>query len=69
MIAYVVIAFVSGAWDGSTLVPFFTQGSGGSTGFLAMVPTAMTGYGSIVAMAFMVSEVKNPNKTCLSELS
>lgn len=62
MIAYVVIAFVSGAWDGSTLVPFFTQGSGGSTGFLAMVPTAMTGYGSIVAMAFMVSEVKNPNK-------
>ena len=62
MIAYVIIAFVSGAWDGSTLVPFFTQGSGGSTGFLAMVPTAMTGYGSIVAMAFMVSEVKNPNK-------
>lgn len=62
MIAYIVIAFVSGAWDGSTLVPFFTQGSGGKTGFLAMVPTAMTGYGSIVAMAFMVSEVKNPNR-------
>lgn len=62
MIAYVVIAFVSGAWDGSTLTPFFSQGAAGNTGFLAMVPTAMTGYGSIVAMAFMVSEVKNPNR-------
>lgn len=62
MIAYVVIAFASGAWDGATLTPFFSQGAAGNTGFLAMVPTAMTGYGSIVAMAFMVSEVKNPNR-------
>ena len=62
MIIYIVVAFVSGAWDGATLTPFFTQGSAGTTGFLAMVPTAMTGYGSIVAMAFMVSEVRNPNR-------
>ena len=34
----------------------------GATGFLASVPTAMVGYGSIVAIAFMVSEVRDPNK-------
>ena len=62
MAVYIGVAFTTGAWDGATLTPFFTQGSAGSTGFLAMVPTAMVGYGSIVAMAFMVSEVKNPNK-------
>ena len=62
MAVYIGVAFTTGAWDETTLTPFFTQGSAGSTGFLAMVPTAMVGYGSIVAMAFMVSEVKNPNK-------
>ena len=62
MVAYIAISFGSGQWDANLLTPFFTQGSAGSTGFLAMVPTAMTGYGSIVAMAFMVSEVKNPNR-------
>lgn len=62
MLIYIVLAFTSGAWDGATLSPFFSQGAAGNTGFLAMVPTAMTGYGSIVAMAFMVSEVKNPNR-------
>lgn len=62
MVIYIGVSFGSGAWDGALLTPFFTQGAGGSTGFLAMVPTAMVAYGSIVAMAFMVSEVKNPNK-------
>ncbi|MCI8638520.1 MAG: APC family permease [Coprococcus sp.] len=62
MIIYIVLAFTSGAWDSNMLNPFFSQGTSGSTGFLAMVPTAMTGYGSIVAMAFMVSEVKDPNR-------
>ena len=62
MVAYIAISLGSGEWDSALLTPFFTQGSAGSTGFLAMVPTAMTGYGSIVAMAFMVSEVKNPNR-------
>ena len=42
--------------------PFFSQGAGGTTGFLSAVPIAMTGYGSIVAVSFMVQEVKNPNK-------
>lgn len=62
MAIYVGISFGSGAWDSSMLTPFFSQGAKGSTGFLRMVPTAMVGYGSIVAMAFMVSEVKDPNK-------
>jgi amino acid transporter len=62
LIIYVCVAFFGGSWDASTIVPFFSQGSGGSTGFLKAVPTAMVGYGSIVAIAFMVSEVKNPNK-------
>ena len=62
MLIYIVVAFTSGAWDGEMITPFFTQGAGGSTGFLAVVPTAMVAYGSIVAMAFMVSEVKDPNR-------
>lgn len=62
MIIYVIVSFTSGAWDSSMMTPFFTQGAGGSTGFLAVVPTAMVAYGSIVAMAFMVSEVKDPNR-------
>ena len=63
MLIYAGVGLTSDAWDGSTLVPFFTQGVSGSGGFLASVPTAMVAYGSIVAMAFMVSEVRNPNKT------
>lgn len=62
MFIYIGLAFGSGAWESEALTPFFSQGAAGNTGFLAMVPTAMTGYGSIVAMAFMVSEVKDPNR-------
>ena len=62
LLVYACIALFSGKWDTAMLSPFFTQGVGGSTGFLASVPTAMIGYGSIVAIAFMVSEVKDPNK-------
>lgn len=62
MAIYIGVSFESGVWDSSMLTPFFSQGAKGSTGFLRMVPTAMVGYGSIVAMAFMVSEVKDPNK-------
>ncbi|MCI9217477.1 APC family permease [Lachnospiraceae bacterium 42-17] len=62
MIIYIAVAFGSGAWEAEAMTPFFTQGAGGSTGFLSMVPTAMVAYGSIVAMAFMVSEVKDPNR-------
>lgn len=59
---YICVCFFGGKWDGAMLSPVFTQGAGGSTGFLSAVPTAMIGYGSIVAIAFMVSEVKNPNR-------
>lgn len=62
MAIYIAVAFGSGAWDSALLTPFFTQGAGGSTGFLTVVPTAMVAYGSIVAIAFMVSEVRDPNK-------
>lgn len=59
---YVIACFCGGSWDSSMLEPFFTQGKTGTFGFMAAVPTAMVGYGSIVAIAFMVSEVKNPSK-------
>lgn len=59
---YVIACFCGGSWDFSMLEPFFTQGKTGTFGFMAAVPTAMVGYGSIVAIAFMVSEVKNPSK-------
>ncbi len=63
MAIFMVVAFCSGQWDSSNFVPFFTQGTGGSMGFLSAVPVAMLAYGSIVAIAFMVGEVKNPKKT------
>lgn len=63
LLIYVGVSLFGGSYDVKLLQPFFTQGSGGSGGFLAAVPTAMVGYGSIVAMAFMVSEVKDPNRT------
>ena len=59
---YVITCFCGGSWDAELLTPFFTQGSNGTFGFMGAVPTAMVGYGSIVAIAFMVSEVKNPSK-------
>jgi len=59
---YVFACFCGESWDFSMLEPFFTQGKTGTFGFMAAVPTAMVGYGSIVAIAFMVSEVKNPSK-------
>ncbi len=62
MLIFIVVGIFGGSWDSSLLTPFFSQGAAGSTGVLSVVPTAMVGYGSIVAIAFMVSEVKNPNK-------
>lgn len=59
---YVLACFLGGSWDGAMLTPFFTQGKTGTFGFMAAVPTAMVGYGSIVAIAFMVSEVRNPSR-------
>ncbi len=62
LLIYIGVTACSGAWDITLLTPFFSQGNSGSMGFLTMVPTAMVGYGAVVTMAFMVSEVKNPNK-------
>lgn len=62
MLIFICVGIFGGSWDSSLITPFFSQGVQGSTGFLRVVPTAMVGYGSIVAIAFMVSEVKNPNK-------
>lgn len=62
MMIYVCVSIFGGEYDPSLLTPFFTQGEIAGTGFLAAVPTAMVGYGSIVAIAFMVSEVRDPDK-------
>lgn len=63
MAIYIIVAFFSGQYDSSLLIPFFSQGVSGKFGFLSAVPTAMVGYGGVVAIAFMVSEVKDPNRT------
>lgn len=63
MVAYAGIALFGGSWSASNFVPFFTQGAKGTAGFIQAVPNAMVGYGSIVAIAFMVGEVRNPNRT------
>lgn len=69
MLIYIVTAFVSGQWNIGNFDNFFGQGSMGTFGFLQAVPNAMTGYGSIVAIAFMVGEVKNPNRTVPKSLA
>jgi amino acid transporter len=59
---FLITAFTSGAWDSSLFTPFFSQGAGGAGGFLQATPVAMVAYGTIVAAAFIVSEVKNPQR-------
>ncbi|WP_461810798.1 APC family permease [Faecalimonas sp.] len=62
MLVYVVVAFThpNFCWDNFS---HFFDGGMGKTGWIEAIPNAMTGYGSIVAIAFMVSEVHEPNKT------
>lgn len=60
---FIFAAFFSGQWDATMFSPFFTQGSYGATGFLSVTPIAMVAYGSIVAAAFMVGEIKSSEKT------
>lgn len=62
MLVFVGVGFFGGSWDASMITPFFTQGALGASGFVSAIPNAMVAYGSIVAIAFMVSEVKDPNK-------
>ena len=60
---YVIAAFGTHSYNTQLLKPFFSQGVGGKLGFLSSVPIAMVGYSAIVAIAFMVSEVRNPRRT------
>ncbi len=63
MLIYIVTSFSSDTFTCSNMVPFFTQGSNGRFAFLSCVPTAMLGYGNIVSMTYLVSEVRNPERT------
>ncbi|KUO73352.1 MAG: amino acid permease [Clostridia bacterium BRH_c25] len=63
MIVFIGIALFSGQWDASLLSPFFSQGAEGTWGFMGAIPVAMVAYGSIVAVAFMVGEIKDPGRT------
>lgn len=69
MVVFVAVALFSGQWDASMLVPFFTQGAEGTWGFMSAIPIAMVAYGSIVAVSFMVGEIKDPNKTVPKAMS
>ncbi len=60
---YVGTALFGGSYDASLLTPFFSQGAGGTFGFLSAVPTAIIGFSSIMAVAFIVSEIKDAEKT------
>lgn len=62
MIIYVVTAFTHPNFNWGNFANFFAGGMG-TTGWIEAIPNAMTGYGSIVAIAFMVSQVHDPNKT------
>ncbi|QRN86925.1 APC family permease [Clostridia bacterium] len=63
MLIFIFSAFGSGSWDSSMMTPFFTQGVEGTFGFMGAIPVAMVAFGSIVAISFMVGEIKDPNKT------
>lgn len=63
LVAFMVAVFSSGKWDGSQMIPFFSQGLGGPFGFLEALPLAMVAYGAIVALSFLVGEVDKPTKT------
>ena len=63
MLIFVITTFTSGKWDSSMLTPFFSQGVEGTWGFMGAIPIAMVAYGSIVAVSFMVGDIKNPSKT------
>ncbi len=63
ILVYIVACFLSGNYNINYFFPFFTQGIKGYSGFITSIPIAIIGYSSINAMAFMVSDVKSPEKT------
>lgn len=62
MLTYVIIAFTHPNFNAGNFSNFFGQGAMGTTGWIQAVPNAMTGFGSIVAVAFLVGQVENPKK-------
>lgn len=62
MLTYVIVAFSHPNFNPANFQNFFGQGVKGSTGWIEAVPNAMTGFGSIVAVAFLVGQVENPKK-------
>lgn len=52
-----------GAFNGANFAPFFTQGAAGGAGFVGQIPVSMLAFGAIVAVAYMVTQVKDPRKT------
>ena len=62
MLTYIIIAFTHPNFNWGNFSNFFGQGCKGVTGWIEAVPNAMTGFGSIVAVAFLVGAVENPKK-------
>jgi len=62
MALYCIYALFSDAFTPANFRAFFTSGEGGAGGFLSSVPLAMVAYGGCVAIAFMTSEVRRPER-------
>ena len=62
MAVYVITAFTHPNFNPANFQNFFGQGSKGNLGWIDAIPNAMTGFGSIVAVAFLVGAVENPKK-------
>lgn len=69
LVIFIGIALFSGQWDANLFAPFFTQGAEGAWGFMGAIPIAMVAYGSIVAVSFMVGEIRDPSKTVPKAMS
>lgn len=49
--------------DMANYIPFFSQGYGGTIGWITAVPNAMLAYGGIVALVSVSSDIEEPKKT------
>ena len=62
MLLFSGIALSHGNFNFDNFSNFFDGGMG-KTGWIQAIPNAMVAYGSVVAIAFMVGQVKDPNRT------
>ncbi len=62
MLAFGIIALTHDNFNWGNYANFFDGGMG-KTGWIQAIPNAMVAYGSVVAIAFMVGQVKDPNRT------